>query len=135
MTFHKAYTIELGHSHLYDHVSYLSIGSCEVQVFDEEKNEMGPPKTFKAPATIFVAKNKIHQLKSLEDNTIIDCIHALRNIDGEIIEPDSFPEGVSIEEADRTYMNNTGKNLQLRTKEDIFSKYRLPRIIHFDKTF
>lgn len=135
MTFHKANTIELGHTHLYDHVSYVSLGSCEVQVYDEEKDEMGPPKRYQAPATIFIAKNKIHQLKSLEDNTVIDCVHALRDIDGNIIDPNSFPNGVSLEQASQDYKNNTGKELELRTKNDLFSQHRVPRIVHFDRSF
>ena len=50
---------------------------------------------FKAPQMIYIKADKIHELTALEDNTVVYCIHALRDIDGsgDIIAPDMIPMG------------------------------------------
>ena len=99
MTFKTAGIIELGHTHEYDHVTMLTNGALEVQVFDDNKNELLPPVVFNAPNFIYIKKNTAHQLKSLEDNTVALCIHALREIDGTIVQPDFIPVPLSLKDA------------------------------------
>ena len=69
-----------GHEHKFDHVTLLAKGSLRMQV---EGNE---PKDFIAPTFIVIAKDKKHQVTSLEDDTIYYCVFALRNLDGEVVE-------------------------------------------------
>lgn len=135
MTFKYAGIVELGHTHLYDHVSFLSLGSIEVQIYDEENKEMLPPKTFNAPATIFIAKNKVHQIKALEDNTVVSCIHALRDIEGEIISPEMIPEPTSLPEAIQKHESIAGKPLQTPVKDDKFINFRFNREFDVNKSF
>lgn len=84
MHFHNAGDIEEGHAHQFDHISFLTNGSIRVIV-------EGIEKSFKAPHMILIVKNKHHQMIALEDNTIMNCIHALRDLDGEILDPDQIP--------------------------------------------
>lgn len=83
--------IEMGHSHPFDHLSLLANGSVEVTIDSITT-------TFKAPHMIFIKKDKEHEIKALEDNSLIYCIHALRDGFGvgDIIDPDSIPKGIEV---------------------------------------
>jgi len=86
MRFMKAGDIEQGHAHCFDHVTLLSVGSLRL-------NALGKSTDFKAPHHIFIKADVVHELVALEDNTVAQCIHAIR--DGErvedIIDPTSLP--------------------------------------------
>jgi quercetin dioxygenase-like cupin family protein len=85
MHFHSAGDVEEGHAHQFDHISFLSKGRMQVEV-------EGIVKEFAAPHMILIAKNKHHRMTSLEDDTIMSCIHALReNADGLVLDPDQIP--------------------------------------------
>lgn len=135
MTFKYPNIIELGHTHTYDHVSYLSSGAVEVQVYDANNKEMSSPKTFKAPATIFIANNLVHQIKSLEENTVVSCIHALRDIEENIISPDMFPGPTSLYETIETFKENTGTELKPPVIPDKFMAFRFPRPFNANTSF
>lgn len=77
--------IEYGHAHEFDHVSFLSKGSIKMIV-------NGIEKEFTAPHMILVKKNLEHEIIALEDDSIVSCIHGLRDIEaGDIIDPDQIP--------------------------------------------
>ena len=40
---------------------------------------------------VYIHKDSIHEITSLEDNTICYCIHAIRTVDQEIVDPDCVP--------------------------------------------
>jgi quercetin dioxygenase-like cupin family protein len=86
MTFLKEGDIEEGHSHCFDHVTLLSIGSLRVNALEKSTD-------FKAPHHIFIKADVVHELVALEDNTIVQCIHAIRNGERieDIIDPASLP--------------------------------------------
>lgn len=65
-----------GHTHLFDHVSFLVRGSVEVFVdgFD--------PKVLVAPTFVIIRKQTRHRIVALEDNTEWFCIFAIRDVDG-----------------------------------------------------
>ena len=88
MTFIKAGDIEIGHSHVFDHQTLVAVGSVEVVV-------NGDKKIFTAPHIVFIKKDAVHELTALEDNTVVYCIHALRDGDDvcDIIDPESIPFG------------------------------------------
>lgn len=86
MTFIKAGDIEQGHAHCFDHVTLLSAGSLRLHA-------LGTSTDFKAPHHIFIKAGVVHELEALEDNTVAQCIHAIRDGDGvdDIIDPASLP--------------------------------------------
>lgn len=87
MKFKQVGDYEMGHYHDYDHGTLLSKGKLKVEMFDQEGNEVAT-KIFEAPTFMFIEKFKTHKLTALEEDTIAVCIHALRTIDEEIIDPD-----------------------------------------------
>lgn len=86
MIFLKAGDIEQGHAHAFDHVTLLSAGSIRLRA-------LGTTTDFKAPHHIFIKAGVVHELEALEDNTVAQCIHALRDGDKveDIIDPTSLP--------------------------------------------
>jgi len=79
--------VEEGHKHIYNHGTLLSTGSVLVEMLDDDGVVIGS-KEFVAPTFLFIEKNKNHRLTALEDNTVCACIHALRDIDEDLIDPD-----------------------------------------------
>ena len=85
MTFHRAGDVEQGHSHNFNHISFLSKGKVKIKV-------EGIEKTFESPHMIMIAKEKVHEITALEDDTILCCIHAIRNVDDtDILDADQIP--------------------------------------------
>lgn len=104
--------IEIGHSHTYDHATLLSSGSVLYEVLDGPDGNTVAAKEFKAPGYIFVEKDKYHRITALEDNTVCACIHALRTIDEEIIDPSFFIEPLERRHFNQIFdavQNGTGK--------------------------
>jgi len=91
MTFKNVGDEELGHTHPFDHPSSLSSGRIEVTV-NGEKTE------YTAPSLIYIKGDAVHSIKALEPNTVVCCIHALRNgwNSEDIIDPKSIPDGVEV---------------------------------------
>jgi quercetin dioxygenase-like cupin family protein len=90
MHFKKSGDVELGHKHSFDHLTLLAYGTLKVKVNDKET-------TFVAPHMIYIAKNLLHELTALEDNTVAFCIHPLRDGNGvdDILDPAMIPDGVN----------------------------------------
>jgi hypothetical protein len=67
-----------GHTHNFDHVTLLAVGSvlCEV-----EGNE---PKEFHAPTFIVIDKDKKHKFTALTDGVVYYCVFAVRDLDGNV---------------------------------------------------
>jgi hypothetical protein len=88
MHFQNAGDVETGHAHQFDHQTLVSKGSVQVEVD-------GKKTVFTAPHIVFIKKDAVHELTAMEDNTVVYCIHALR--DGsdvcDIIDPASVPLG------------------------------------------
>ena len=92
MNFTKAGDIEEGHYHSYDHGTLLSAGKILLEMYSDDGFTIQSSKEFVAPSFMFVEKNKRHRLTALEDGTVACCIHALRDIDENIIPPDCMVE-------------------------------------------
>jgi dTDP-4-dehydrorhamnose 3,5-epimerase-like enzyme len=88
MHFKKAGDVEFGHTHTFDHLTLLAAGSLQVTVESVSTN-------FKAPQMIYIKAGKEHELVALEDNTVAYCIHALRDDEGNLLDPSMIPEGVN----------------------------------------
>jgi hypothetical protein len=93
MHFLKKGDIENGHIHTFDHATLVSSGAVLVETLDENLNVVSS-KEFYAPNMVFIDKNKKHRLIALEDNTVCGCIHAVRTMDEEILDPDFLIEPV-----------------------------------------
>jgi len=89
MYFLQAGDVEEGHRHNFDHATLLSSGKLKIEILDEQNNVQSE-KIFTAPDFVFIAKEDIHRLTALVDNTVAVCIHAMRDLDENIISPDSF---------------------------------------------
>ena len=87
----------VSHTHEYDHGTLLSSGSVLYESLDDDKNVISS-KVFKSPTFIFVPNRVYHKLTSLEDNTVCVCIHALRTIDNELLDPDFLIENAEFVE-------------------------------------
>ena len=112
--------VEIGHSHTYDHATLLSSGAVLYEVLDGPDGNTVAAKEFKAPSYIFVEKEKYHRITALENNTVCACIHALRTIDEEIIDPSFF-----IKPLERQYHNQIFDAVEQGTGKDI------AQIVHF----
>ena len=92
MHFKNKGDFEIGHYHTYDHGTLVSSGKILAEILEDESDNVKASKIFEAPNLIFVAKNFRHRLTALEDNTIVGCIHAMRDIEGEILSPEFLIE-------------------------------------------
>lgn len=91
MHFTKTGVRNVPHLHTHDHASLLSVGSVKVVVDKQET-------IFKAPCLILVHKDQLHYMEALEDNTILSCIHGLRDKEtGELWPEESIPKGSLME--------------------------------------
>lgn len=83
-----------GHAHHYDHVSLLSRGSVNLRAWpvDPRTGEaIGPAieRQFSAelePAFISIKRHWAHEFTALEPGTRIDCVFAMRNYEGEVVQ-------------------------------------------------
>jgi hypothetical protein len=93
MHFVNAGDIEYGHSHKFDHLSLLSSGKV-MSIVD------GKESVFEAPMMIFIKKDIQHEFIALEDNTVLHCVHAIRNGEKveDIVDPESIPAGIKPED-------------------------------------
>jgi len=91
MIFKKVGDFENGHYHTYDHGTLLSKGKLLVEMFDKQNNLVAT-KVYTAPTFIMIKKDNTHRLTAMEDDTIAACIHALRDVDDDLVDPDFFPE-------------------------------------------
>lgn len=90
MVFENVGDFEQGHSHCFDHMTLLAAGTIAVTA-------NGKTTEFVAPNMIFIKAGVEHALEARAPNTIVYCIHALR--DGEriedIVDPSMVPEGTT----------------------------------------
>lgn len=86
MHFVRAGDTEKPHDHHFDHLTLLAKGAVRVTVD-------GVTSEFKAPQMIYIRAHKLHTITALEDNTLAYCIHALRDPEGELLDPDMIPAG------------------------------------------
>jgi quercetin dioxygenase-like cupin family protein len=81
-----------GHSHTFDHITLLARGSVLMEVMEEG----GSAVEHKAPKLIVTPKNTRHKFTSLEADTVLCCIHAIRDGDGV---DDIAPQNITEEQA------------------------------------
>lgn len=87
MHFKEAGDFEIGHCHSYDHGTLVSTGKLLVEMLRDDGSVISQ-KEFIGPSFIFISKLCMHRLTALEDNTVAVCIHAMRDIEGNLLSPD-----------------------------------------------
>jgi hypothetical protein len=88
MHFKKAGDTEYGHAHVFDHLTLLVKGKIKIAVD-------GIDSEFVAPQMIYIKAGKVHELTALEDDSMAYCIHALRDNEGDILDPTMIPSNIS----------------------------------------
>ena len=84
---------ELGHKHEFDHLTLLAKGKVQVTV-------SGKQSEFTAPTMIYIRAELIHEITALTDNSVMYCIHGLRDAEksGDLIAPEMVPTGSALRE-------------------------------------
>jgi len=95
MHFLKKGDQEYGHFHAYDHGTLLGAGKLSVEILDDGLKVISV-KEYTAPAMILIKREYRHRLTALEDNTVAACIHALRDVEGDLLPPDALTTVVEI---------------------------------------
>jgi hypothetical protein len=91
MFFKNKGDIENGHKHTFNHATQVSHGSVLVETLDDE-GRITSSRVFEAPNMVFIDKDKYHRIIALEDQTVCSCIHAIKTVDEEIVDPDFLIE-------------------------------------------
>ncbi len=121
MHFVKKGDVEEGHCHSYDHATLVSIGAVLYEVLDGPAGNAVFSKTVHAPNLVYVDKDKFHRITALEDDTVCACIHAIRTIDEDIVDPDFILEPLESQnrgELHRLVQKKTGKHMLPITLKD-----------------
>ena len=89
MRFKESGFMYCGHHHTYDHVTLVASGKVRVKFGAVPEGNLPEEEKEYTGSSMFVTRSyREHEITALEDNTIVCCIHAIRNIDGEIITHD-----------------------------------------------
>lgn len=70
------------HKHAFDHITFVTRGRVRVIVEDGGDFIVNEGGFFPVP------KDQVHQVEALEDNSRIWCVFALRDEQGEVVDPD-----------------------------------------------
>jgi len=131
MHFAKAGDIELGHYHTYDHGTLLGAGSLKLEILNDDGTTK-EEKVYHAPQMILIKKEFKHRLTALEDDTVAVCIHALRDVEGELIPVDAIEEVLEYEpEEDKRALverrnSNSVRETLLREKDILIENMITP---------
>ena len=91
---------------------------------------------YAAPAMIMIRANIAHQLKSVMDNTVVCCIHALRDETDELIDPSMLAEPTSLLETQKKFYETTKKMLKSPANPfDDLTAFRVPRMFNSSAKF
>jgi hypothetical protein len=136
MFFAEEGIVEVGHRHPYSHASLLAAGSISVQIYNDLTETLFEPVIYKAPAMVMIQKNVAHQITSLEPNTVVCCIHALRDETETIIDPEMIPAPMGLRFAIEAVYKETGKALVSPADPfDDLTPNRVPRMFDARKAF
>lgn len=93
MRFEEPGGVVRGHTHHYDHVTFLWRGAVHLRAYHTEdgpggQRAVGDPieHDYAAPARILIKKDMWHEFTALEPDTAADCIYAVRDHEGAISE-------------------------------------------------
>ena len=86
MIFKEKGMVYCGHHHDYDHVTLVAAGKVSVKFGPVPEGDLPEEIKEYAGTSMFVTRSyREHEITALEDNTIVCCVHAIRDEKGEII--------------------------------------------------
>lgn len=84
--------VEVTHLHEFDHVTLLSSGSVLCSAGAVHGDTITDSKEFTAPHLIYIKENTPHRFEATSPNTVLACLHAIKNENGKVLDPSDFPE-------------------------------------------
>jgi len=96
MKFEKAGDIVEGHTHNFDHTTYVAHGSVKIESLNEDGSvkQTVIKRAVDGHNWVLIKADVCHRLTALEDNSMGHCIYSHRNPQAEIIEAyDGWMEG------------------------------------------
>lgn len=86
MIFKEKGMVYCGHHHEYDHVTLVAAGKISVKFSSVPEGDLPEEIKEYAGTSMFVTRSyREHEITALEDNTVVCCVHAVREEGGEII--------------------------------------------------
>lgn len=86
MTYPDANSTYHGHHHDYDHITLIAAGKVKVKFKAiPEMNIPEETKEYSAVDTFVTRAFREHEITSLEPNTVVCCVHAIRDSEGDIL--------------------------------------------------
>lgn len=85
-------SVHPGHCHNFDHRTYVVYGAIHVKAFRVDPATQRPivetvvERNFKAPAMVNIRKDMWHTMTALEPNTMVQCVYAMRDKDGDVVQ-------------------------------------------------
>lgn len=88
MRFEKAGDVVDGHTHNFDHTTYIARGSVQIEAIDDDGTVLRSVVKRASDGFNFVLikAGVKHRLTALEDDSMGHCIYAHRNPQGEVVE-------------------------------------------------
>lgn len=87
----------VGHTHNYDHSTVVVCGGIRVTIRDSADGPVvSEQEYYPGSDLVFIANNKYHTIKALEDNTVYFCLFSHRDFNGLVTQK---------------YMGNAGANV------------------------
>lgn len=90
MFFNAQGSVYKGHHHDYDHVTLVASGKVRVRFAAVPEAFLPAEEKEYSGVSMFVTRCfREHEITALEDNTVVCCIHAIRDANGQVIDPPS----------------------------------------------
>lgn len=88
MRFEKAGDIVDGHTHNFDHTTYVAKGALQIDKLDADGNVIKSiiKRALDGYNWVLIEAGVCHRLTALEDNSMGHCIYAHRDPQGEIVQ-------------------------------------------------
>lgn len=84
--------VEMTHLHEFDHVTLLASGSVLASAGALRTDTVDRSQEFTAPHLIYIKQDTPHRFEALQPNTVLVCLHALKDEEGNLINPLDIPE-------------------------------------------
>lgn len=114
MCFDRAETVYQGHHHHYDHVTLVASGKVKVKFAAvPEANLEEEVKEYSGVSMFVTRAFRTHEITALEDNTVVCCVHAVRDDNGEVIDiPSDITQPVDSEESLKKILIEQNKKIE-----------------------
>lgn len=88
MRFEKKGHVVSGHTHNFDHTTYVAKGSLRIEALDDDDKVVRSvdKKATEGHNWVLIKANVRHQITALEDESMGHCIYSHRNPQGEVVQ-------------------------------------------------